>query len=157
MCGCFTCMKDMSVPPLCHESMEARRVNRSPGTGIKTLVIFQLGRHWESNPGLLEEHPVFLTTDPTLQPWDLIFSQQTKQQVSSWPSHPLLELINFLICCSSSFLLSHATGTSPTPTFPLPQYVFDALSTPSWEPIFHLMISSVLASTKSYCHLNTLI
>lgn len=35
MCGCFTCMKDMSVPPLCHESMEARRVNRSPGTGIK--------------------------------------------------------------------------------------------------------------------------
>ena len=45
---------------------------RSSGTGVTDRFELPYG-FWELNPGLLEEQAVFLTAEPSLQPWLLSF------------------------------------------------------------------------------------
>ena len=53
VCLCTTCVPKESI--------------RYPGTGVRDGCGPPCG-HWEANPGPLEEQPVPLTTEPSLQP-----------------------------------------------------------------------------------------
>jgi len=61
------------------------RVSESPGTGVTDSCELTCGC-WELKPGPLEEQPVLLTSEPSLQPPHLLFLKDLLNPYSPLPS-----------------------------------------------------------------------
>lgn len=65
MYGCSSCMY-VRAPYACLVPEKARRKTQVPQTGVKDSCELVCGC-WQSNQSPLEEQPMFLTTEPSLQ------------------------------------------------------------------------------------------
>lgn len=68
----WMCVWSLSVCQMLLEAWRPGDSVKSLGTAVKNCCELS-GRHREWNPGHLEEHPVFLTTEPYFQPSQFIF------------------------------------------------------------------------------------
>ncbi|KAL6074356.1 hypothetical protein STEG23_012106, partial [Scotinomys teguina] len=72
--------------------MQLRSSKRSPGTGVTDSCELPCG-FWDLNPGPLEEQPVLLTAEPSLQPPETCFKGPKNPPLIPSPDPPTPPLL----------------------------------------------------------------